>query len=330
MRNVENFTNDIEQALAKHDSTAMQKFVQDLHAWKPDGTHAATQKQIDKELQFVNNKLHHDGYLPGLNIVGFSVEKEAKGNGKGDGEPLKLILNAKGTSNLFSVDSHGKELDMHRKEMHTNLDAPQTLTQWADKIGWSQSKAHPGEQFMEGNHGELFKYEKQKHDFIQVNDKGQPVDAKGHVVSEAKALHVKPGDSEHMGNDTMVGRAKVKPASDDFNDPKTMLDSAMKQFHGDWVHRAQLRYSNPELYNACKFIDQRQIDEKFGWGKVIRDFDDSLIPDTPKNQLYINKLEKSYADGLMATPDTITRPVTPPDTFPAPAVPYAPDTPHYA
>jgi hypothetical protein len=316
MQGLEKVFNQVEQGIANHTTSILHEFVRDLQSLEHFGV---SQKQITAELNALNNKLHHDGLLPDMNIVGF--EK---------GDHGSLIVNARQSHDLSAFGKphteahHVPHAEAHRpeappeRETHLPVDLQPrpghhgpTLTQWAaDSLGWTKSKSNPNEFYMQGNHGELFKYEKQQNDFIQVNDNGQPVDAHGHRVQDSKALHLKPGDTEHQGADTMYAHSRVEPASGKFSNPEQMFATAMESFRGDQYHRASLRNESPALYIACKLEDQKEVDALFGPGKKIRDFNGSLVDNTRAQRQHIKDLEQLYKSAPPACPD---RTIYPPD-----------------
>lgn len=183
----------------------------------------------------------------------------------------------------------------HNSQRKTGWDDPDSKSVLAAKIGWVKSTT-ADEYYFKDKQGHLFKNEEnssiKKPDFVQCNEKGQPVDAKGHVVSQDKAKHLRAGDENDSGADTMFGNALVRPVTHYFPTPTEMFADGMQGLRLDEAHRANLQRESPILYNTCKQQDQREINAVYGWGRMVRDTSGELVRDTPQERLKIQAFEK--------------------------------------
>ena len=101
----------------------------------------------------------------------------------------------------------------------------------------------------------------------------------------------------------MYARAKVTPMTADFTNPKQMMTEGLHAFRMDEAHRKELLQSSPELYQACKAEDKRELEKAHGgWGKRVRDITGKIVNDTPEEATRILKFEKECA---IVMPDRI-------------------------
>lgn len=186
----------------------------------------------------------------------------------------------------------------HNSQHKTGWDDPETKAAVAAKIGWVKSE-NSNEYYLKDKQGHLFKNAEtstlKQPDYVQCNIKGEPVDANGIVVEASKAKHLRSGDENDRGPDTMFGNALVRPMTHYFPTPTEMFADGMQAFRLDQAHRANLLRESPLMYRACKQEDQKEISAAYGWGRMIRDTNGELVRDTPQEQLKIQTFEKQNA-----------------------------------
>lgn len=117
MADIEKLSKQIEQGHSKHDEKAVHHALSEMHSWK---AHGSSQHQIDVALKDLSHKLHKDGVLPHMSIIGFDKKHDT------------LIVNDKTThtvalldANLHKIEKHDKSLDKHERplsaEEHSEL-----------------------------------------------------------------------------------------------------------------------------------------------------------------------------------------------------------------
>ncbi|CAN5691433.1 hypothetical protein BH10CYA1_BH10CYA1_04250 [soil metagenome] len=111
MANVEHLSKQIEQGIAKHDPQTIHQVLHEMHSWK---AHGSSQKQIDVALQDLSHKLHKDGYLPGISIIGFDKNHDS------------LIVSDKSKHSVHVLDASLHKVDKHEKQLETKHERPLT------------------------------------------------------------------------------------------------------------------------------------------------------------------------------------------------------------
>lgn len=186
----------------------------------------------------------------------------------------------------------------HNSQHKMGWDDPETKAAVAAKIGWVKSETSD-EYYIKDKQGHLFKNAEtsslKQPDYVQCNIKGEPVDAKGNVVDASQAKHLRSGDENDRGSDTMFGNALVRPVTHYFPTPTEMFADGMQAFRLDEAHRANLLRESPLMYRACMQEDQKEISAAYGWGRMIRDTNGELVRDTPQERLKIQAFEKRNA-----------------------------------
>ncbi len=102
--NIEHLSKQIEQGVSKHDSKVIGQVLHEMHSWK---AHGSGQKQIDVALQDLSHKLHKDGYLPGLSIIGFDKNHD------------KLIITDKSRHSVPVLDANLPKVEKHQEKLDT-------------------------------------------------------------------------------------------------------------------------------------------------------------------------------------------------------------------
>src|SRR3982751_3009332 len=104
MANIEHLSKQIEEGISKHDSNAIGQVLHEMHSWK---AHGSTQKQIDVALQDLSHKLHKDGYLPGISIIGFDKNHD------------NLIVADKSKHSVHVLDAYLHKVEKHHEKLDT-------------------------------------------------------------------------------------------------------------------------------------------------------------------------------------------------------------------
>lgn len=129
--------------------------------------------------------------------------------------------------------------------------------------------------------------------WTRVNEQGQPLKADGTV---AKSFFSQ--DAVRLTNQEMREKAAIKPTSTYFPNPREQVAESITEFRDNAATRRALQTSAPDVYQATKDFDQREIDSvhgknRDGSSKLIRLPDASLAPNTDANRKIVSDAEKA-------------------------------------
>jgi hypothetical protein len=101
-----------------------------------------------------------------------------------------------------------------------------------------------------------------------------------------------PGKPEMISNQEMRERAKVRPSSDYFPNPKEEFAEGVANYRMGSGSRGDLLRNSPEVYDQIKQMDQAEIDKSYGAGKMLRLPSGEMAPKESANRQEVSDFEQ--------------------------------------
>ena len=203
---------------------------------------------------------------------------------------------APGNRNLKWVLAH--ELTHNSQQnMWLNSMIPKTIS---DALGWDlRNLEKDGKVLLQmdfalkGKNGEYYSHNRNdcKSDSVWylANKDADPLNAEGQKIEKIS-------EAPHFTNDEVIARAKVKPITYYFGNPREMHSEGLTAFRYDRATRLKLMQESPEMYKTVKEYDQQEIakfygTDQFGRGRMVRLPSGALITRTPFAERSITRFE---------------------------------------
>lgn len=165
----------------------------------------------------------------------------------------------------------------HHSQYRLGLD-PANFAKWdlAAELGWRHFKnPFTGENgwCVKTKDGKLYKFSNCLGLWIRCNDHGQPVADDGTRVR-------KQIEAENLTNERLAAIAVIRPATSYFTTPAEVLAEGMMLLRMNERTRKYLRHMSPELFEIVQALDQKEIDQTFGTGRMFRSASGVLVSRT--------------------------------------------------
>jgi hypothetical protein len=188
-----------------------------------------------------------------------------------------------------SDTAKGSEEGLITHELGHNMQGRDNIStdKLADGMGWK--KGNDGKYMQQDRDGNTYSPIMSKTDhnadrWVRTDNDGHTLDANGRPVSEG-------GEADIISNKEMQDRAKVRPSSDYFVNPKEEFADGVANYRLNEGTRSDMLKNSPELYDQIKQMDQAEMDTAYGAGNMVRLPSGEMAPNNSDNQAQIADFE---------------------------------------